>query len=127
LLSSSYEYPGRYTQWTIGFCDPPVCLEAWGKKFQVNALNCRGVPFLLAIHEAIQGNDALAEVKLVGSDRIEGTVKEAAGFFAEEDRSKQPSIFSVIRALVNLFSSDEDAHLGLYGAFGYDLAFQFEQ
>jgi len=127
LLSSSYEYPGRYVQWTIGFCDPPVCLEAWGKKFQVNALNCRGVPLLLAIHEAIQGNDALAEVKLVGSDRIEGTVKETTGFFAEEDRSKQPSIFSVVRALVNLFSSDEDAHLGLYGAFGYDLAFQFEQ
>src|SRR5207247_9320281 len=30
------------------------------------------------------------------------------------------------RALVDLFYSAEDGHLGLYGAFGYDLAFQFE-
>ena len=61
-----------------------------------------------------------------GSDKIKGEVKEAEGYFSEEERSKQPSIFSVIRAFVNLFESSEDAHLGLYGAFGYDLAFQFE-
>mmetsp|Transcript_42043 Transcript_42043/g.97961 ORF Transcript_42043/g.97961 Transcript_42043/m.97961 type:complete len:648 (-) Transcript_42043:72-2015(-) len=64
---------------------------------------------------------------MFGAERIEGTVKEAEGFFSEEERSKQPSIFSIIRAIVNMFSSEEDAHLGLYGAFGYDLAFQFEQ
>ena len=42
----------------------------------------------------------------------------------------QPSLFSVVRALVDLFgyNSDEsgDLQLGLYGAFGYDLTFQFE-
>jgi anthranilate synthase len=32
----------------------------------------------------------------------------------------------VIRALVALFYSESDAYLGLYGAFGYDLGFQFE-
>jgi anthranilate synthase len=31
-----------------------------------------------------------------------------------------------VRALVDLFYSAEEGHLGLYGAFGYDLAFQFE-
>ena len=31
----------------------------------------------------------------------------------------------MVRALVDLFTCD-DPHLGLYGAFGYDLAFQFE-
>src|SRR5207244_3015223 len=41
-------------------------------------------------------------------------------------RSKQPSVFSLIRALIGLFGSAEDSHLGLYGAFAYDLAFQFE-
>jgi anthranilate synthase len=35
-------------------------------------------------------------------------------------------VFSVIRALVKLFSHPDDDQLGLYGAFGYDLAFQFE-
>ena len=34
--------------------------------------------------------------------------------------------FSVLRALVQLFYSTAEPHLGLYGAFGYDLAFQFE-
>ena len=46
--------------------------------------------------------------------------------FSEEQRSRQPSVFSVLRALVDLFGSAEDQHLGLYGAFGYDLVFQFE-
>src|SRR6185437_2526998 len=46
--------------------------------------------------------------------------------FTEEQRSKQPSAFTVVRALVELFGSEADPHLGLYGAFGYDLAFQFE-
>lgn len=42
----------------------------------------------------------------------------------------QPSLFSVVRALVDLFGYDSDKtgdiQLGLYGAFGYDLTFQFE-
>ena len=50
------------------------------------------------------------------------------GAFSEEQRSKQPSLFSVVRSLVNLFSfrGDDGGQLGLYGAFGYDLTFQFE-
>ena len=36
-------------------------------------------------------------------------------------------MFSVVRALVDLFDYDSsDKQLGLYGAFGYDLTFQFE-
>jgi anthranilate synthase len=35
-------------------------------------------------------------------------------------------VFSVLRALVDLFHHSGEPHLGLYGAFGYDLAFQFE-
>lgn len=62
-----------------------------------------------------------------GPDKIIGEVKESEGYFSEEERSKQPSIFSVVRAFVNLFESGADHHLGLYGAFGYDLAFQFEK
>src|SRR5581483_1388285 len=43
-----------------------------------------------------------------------------------EQRSRQPSVFSALRALIDLFSSPEDEHLGFYGAFGYDLVYQFE-
>ena len=32
----------------------------------------------------------------------------------------------MLRAVNALFASKEDEHLGLYGAFGYDLAYQFE-
>jgi anthranilate synthase len=28
LLTSSYEYPGRYTRWDMGFVDPPLVLTA---------------------------------------------------------------------------------------------------
>ncbi len=37
-----------------------------------------------------------------------------------------PTVFTVLRAVTNLFHSEEDSNLGLYGAFGYDLAFQFD-
>src|SRR5439155_11972238 len=55
-----------------------------------------------------------------------GAIHEPRERFSEEERSKQRSVFSVVRALVDLFYSAEEGHLGLYGAFGYDLAFQFE-
>ncbi|CAE8618577.1 unnamed protein product, partial [Polarella glacialis] len=127
LLSSSYEYPGRYAQWTLGFANPPICLESWSRKFKVRALNCRGMPFLPVLFDAIAASSAVKDVKMVGADCIEGEVKEPEGFFSEEERSKQPSIFSVIRVVKDVFASDEDPNLGLYGAFGYDLAFQFEK
>ncbi len=37
-----------------------------------------------------------------------------------------PTVFTVLRAVTDLFYSQADASLGLYGAFGYDLAFQFD-
>jgi len=40
--------------------------------------------------------------------------------------ASKPRSFTILRAMIDLFASSEDAHLGLYGAFGYDLAFQFE-
>jgi anthranilate synthase len=60
------------------------------------------------------------------ADPIEGTVRRPSSRFTEEDRSRQPSAFSVLRALIALFHHRDEPHLGLYGAFGYDLAFQFE-
>ena len=37
----------------------------------------------------------------------------------EEERTRQRSVFAVLRLLLNLFRSSEDPYLGLYGAFGY--------
>src|SRR5436305_2838652 len=70
----------------------------------------------------------MPEIRIAHSeaDRIAGTIAEPQGRFPEEQRSRQQSVFSVLRALGDLFRSAEDEHLGLYGAFGYDLVFQFE-
>jgi len=125
LLASSYEYPGRYTRWDLGFVDPPVALTAWGRRFQADALNARGRVLLPALARALSRLDAVATLA-TGDDGLEGEVKVAAGRFPEEERSRQPSVFSLLRALVDLFFHEGEPHLGLYGAFGYDLAFQFE-
>src|SRR6202012_889280 len=52
-------------------------------------------------------------------------VPEGEGTFTEEERSRRPTVFSVLREVSAAFGC-ADPHLGLYGAFGYDLAFQFE-
>ena len=57
--------------------------------------------------------------------QAEVIIPEPAGLVAEEDRSRRPTVFSALREIIAAFAGD-DPHLGLYGAFGYDLAFQFE-
>jgi anthranilate synthase len=57
---------------------------------------------------------------------LQGSVIPSNRYFPEEERSKQPSLFSVVRSLKELFSSDDAGQLGLYGSLGYDLTFQFE-
>ncbi len=125
VLASSYEYPGRYTRWDIGFSDPPLVLTARERRFRIEALNSRGQVILPAIAGWLQGIPAIAELTKT-IDLVEGTIAETEGRFPEEQRSKQPSVFSVLRAILDLFFSSVDNHLGLYGAFAYDLAFQFE-
>ena len=125
LLTSSYEYPGRYTRWDLGFIDPPVVLTARGRRFRAEALNARGRVLLPALGRTLSGLDVVAAID-TREDVVEGEVRAPAGRFTEEDRSRQPSVFSLLRALVDLFFHEDEPHLGFYGAFGYDLAFQFE-
>jgi anthranilate synthase len=125
LLASGFEYPGRYTRWDIGFINPPIEITARGLSMSITALNKRGeilLPELFA---------ALADIECVDLDsrsdsRLDLKVVTIDEDFAEENRSRRPSVFTVLRALVAHFRSSEDSYLGLYGAFGYDLTFQFE-
>src|SRR5262252_4966021 len=125
LFSSSFEFPGRYTRWDMGFVDPPLVFTARGRRFEIEALNERGLILLEPIAQSLAG---LAAARIVRTcrERISGEIEETDQRFPEESRSRQPSVFSVLRALVDLFGSPNDQHLGLYGAFGYDLVFQFE-
>src|SRR5215831_7245562 len=125
LFSSSFEFPGRYTRWDMGFVDPPLVFTARGRHFSIDALNDRGQVLLSPVAASLAG---LAATRLEhrGRDRIAGEIAQTEERFAEENRSRQPSVFSVLRALIELFGCAADQHLGFYGAFGYDLVFQFE-
>ncbi|MCB1386229.1 MAG: anthranilate synthase [Nitratireductor sp.] len=126
VLSSNYEYPGRYTRWDTAIVDPPLGVEANGRSVTVTAYNERGRVLLAKIGSILREHDHVASIETAG-ETIAVTVKAAGRIASEEMRSRAPTVFSVVRAIVDLFRSDEDSSLGLYGAFGYDIAFQFEE
>ncbi|TIL90090.1 MAG: anthranilate synthase [Mesorhizobium sp.] len=125
VFSSNYEYPGRYTRWDTAIIDPPLVISARGRAMRIEALNSRGQMLLPVVGKALGGLDevTIAETskKLIRLD-----VAKPGRVFTEEERSRVPSVFTVLRAITALFKTEEDANLGLYGAFGYDLAFQFD-
>lgn len=131
VLSSGMEYPGRYDRWHLGYVDPCLEITTRGRRVTATALNARGRVLLPVLAEALGTVGALD-----GDDRAVGApddhvsvvvpVPDPDAFFTEEERSRRPSVFTALRAVVAALRSPEDANLGLYGAFGYDLAFQFE-
>ncbi len=125
LFSSNYDYPGRYTRWDLGLTDPLLELSSRERNLEITALNERGELLLPPIQAALA---ALPETeRLQASPRqLRVSIRAPERRFSEEERSRQPSVFSALRAIIQLFSSSEDDQLGLYGAFGYDLTFQFE-
>lgn len=125
FMSSGIDYPGRYSQWEIGFTNPPLSLIARGRRLTVEALNGRGVA-LLRMLEDVLSDDTAVHVSERDARRLVLDVERPARLFAEEERSLQPSVFTPLRRLIGEFSGLDDDLLGLYGAFGHDLVFQFE-
>ncbi|MEZ5812686.1 MAG: anthranilate synthase [Rhizobiaceae bacterium] len=125
VFSSNYEYPGRYTRWDTAIVDPPVMIWSRDRQMRIAALNARGKAMLPTIVAAVeQVGDCSITAR--SDEEIGIAIAEPGRVFREEERSRAPSVFSAIRAIVSLFRSEADSNLGLYGAFGYDLAFQFE-
>jgi anthranilate synthase len=123
VLSSGMEYPGRYSRWHLAYVDPCAEIVARGRRISARALNTRGEVLLPVLGEAL----LRAGQPLSGPDarEIGVVIPEPSGLVAEEDRSRRPTVFSALREVIAAFAGD-DPHLGLYGSFGYDLAFQFE-
>src|SRR5689334_19558295 len=94
LFSSSFEFPGRYTRWDMGFVNPPLVFTARGRRFSIEALNERGRILCRAVADGF-GSSAIANVQSASPDCISGEVEETAQRFPEESRSRQPSVFSV--------------------------------
>ncbi|MBO0820939.1 MAG: anthranilate synthase component I, partial [Nocardiopsaceae bacterium] len=124
VMSSGMEYPGRYSRWHLAYTDPPVEITARGRVITATSLNERGKILLPAIRQVIARQNVGRE-RAAAENQVTVVVPEAEGAFTEEERSRQPTVFTAIRAILETLRAD-DPHLGLYGAFGYDLAFQFE-
>ncbi|PLU83071.1 anthranilate synthase component I, partial [Sinorhizobium medicae] len=125
VFSSNYEYPGRYTRWDTAVVDPPLAISSFGRSLWIEAYNERGEVLLALIAEDLK---SVSDITLgtLTDRRLDLTINEPDRVFTEEERSKMPTVFTVLRAVTDLFHSEEDSNLGLYGAFGYDLAFQFD-
>ncbi len=125
VFSSNYEYPGRYTRWDTAVVDPPLGVSSFGRNVWIEAYNERGEVILEFIVERLKAVSEL-ELGALTARRLDLTVKLPDRVFTEEERSKMPTVFTVLRAITDLFYSQADASIGFYGAFGYDLAFQFD-
>jgi len=125
LLASGFEYPGRYSRWDIGFVNPPVQIVAREYRVDIQALNQRGRVLLPELQAAMEGLDCVT-LNSLDAEQVSLQVSPDMALSSEEMRSRRPSVFTVLRAIVAHFGSDQDPYLGLYGAFGYDLTFQFE-
>ncbi|MGD8861379.1 MAG: anthranilate synthase component I [Myxococcales bacterium] len=125
VLTSGYEYPGRYSRWDVGFCDPPLSLQTRSGELQVEALNDRGALLLDACRAALEACAEVARVEAHGTGLFV-SLREAQAPLPEELRTRRPGPLSAVRALRELFFSEREPHLGLYGAFGYDLVFSLE-
>ncbi|WP_055478581.1 anthranilate synthase component I [Sphaerimonospora mesophila] len=122
-FSSGMDYPGRYSRWAFGYVDPCLEFVARGRRISARALNDRGLVVLPVVASCL-----LAAGKPVSEPTdgfVEVYVAESEDLLPEEQRSRRPTVFTAIREVIAAFRGD-DPHLGLYGAFGYDLAFQFE-
>jgi anthranilate synthase len=124
-LSSGYEYPGRYSRWDIASTCPPLEIVAYDRRVEFRPLNARGATLLQIFRPVLEGHPQWEEF---GEEAgiLAGRLKPLAELFTEEERSKQPSAFSILRLLIEEFRGEENSRLGLVGAFGYDLLFQFE-
>lgn len=124
-LSSGYEYPERYSRWDVAAVAPPIEIIGRGRKIEIHALSRRGNALV-----ALLGNLLRDHPHWQSFDQTEalltGELKPLADRFPEEERSKQPSPFSILRTLIEEFRHPDDSRLALIGAFGYDLLLQFD-
>ena len=124
-LSSGYEYPGRYSRWDIVSVRPPLELVSFQREVTFRPLNERGAAINRMLATVLGDHPHWDDFR-EENGTLHGTLKPMRGLFPEEERSKQPSVFSILRALTREFRNENDDKLAFAGAFGYDLLFQFE-
>jgi anthranilate synthase len=124
-LSSGYEYPERYSRWDVASIAPPVEIVGRGRSIDIHALNARGRVLIQLFRKFLAAHPDWESFEFT-EDALRGELRPLSGVFAEEERSKQPSPFSILRTFVSEFQNPADSRLVLAGAFGYDLLLQFD-
>ncbi len=125
-LSSGYEFPGRYSRWDLASTRPPLEILAFDRRVEFRPLNVRGEILNQMLRAVLGEHPHWDSFGLEGGGVLAGVLKPLPKLFPEEERSKQPSVFTILRALIEEFRYEQDTRLGLVGAFGYDLLFQFD-
>ena len=124
-LSSGYEFPGRYSRWDVAAIAPPIEIIAREREVEIRALNQRGRVLSQMLHSVLKDHPHWENLDYENGT-LRGILKPLPALFPEEERSKQPSAFSVVRALMSEFRHPFADRLVLAGAFGYDLLLQFD-
>jgi anthranilate synthase len=124
-LSSGYEYPERYSRWDVAAIAPPIEIIGRGRKFEIHSLNGRGKALVALLGDLLRDHPHWQSFDQTEA-LLTGELKPLAERFPEEERSKQPSPFSILRTLIEEFRHPDDSRLALIGAFGYDLLLQFD-
>jgi anthranilate synthase len=124
VLSSGTTVPGRYESFDLGFSDPPLRLESTGTDFFIEALNARGKVLIAFLGQTLKEPCAVITEK--SATRLAGHIVRGDAPVDEDQRTRRASVVSLVRDIIAAFSSPSDALLGLFGAFAYDLVFQFE-
>jgi anthranilate synthase len=124
-LSSGYEYPGRYSRWDIASIAPPLEIVSRGRRVDLRPLNLRGEMLARMLYAVLESHPHWERFERQGPT-VSGVLKPLPTLFPEEERSRQPSVFSILRALIEEFRHESDNRLALVGAFGFDLLFQFD-
>ena len=111
VFSSNYEYPGRYTRWDTAVVDPPLGISSFGRDVWIEAYNERGEVLLGFVTERLK---TVRELELGASTarRLDLKVKLPDRVFTEEERSKMPTVFTVLFEVVSAYGT-----VGL--SFGY--------
>ena len=125
VFSSNYEYPGRYTRWDTAIIDPPVVISARGRAMKIEALNARGEALLPVIGKTLA---ALKEVS-IGDVRQPPDRARSGKARPRLHRGGALARAVGVHGAARHHRTVQDRqrrNLGLYGAFGYDLAFQFD-
>src|SRR5260370_260433 len=113
-LSSGYEFPGRYSRWDFASTRPPLEIIAIDREVEFRPLNLRGEMLNQMLLPMLQRHPEWDSFALYGS-ALRGRLQPLPKLFSEEERSKQPAAFPMLRARIEEFRHPGDSRLAMTG------------